>query len=684
MRRIIPWIALHVFLYAISSAAGDVFINDFEAEDHGEWQVSGEAFGQEPVTGALPGQPAVRGWENGRFINSFHGGEAAKGVLTSPEFVIERDFINFQIGGGHHRGSRRTRAPRDFWGDECCVNLLIKPVGLPLTFDHIHTGHHRLAVGDRIVLRTTTGPGLSPAGNVELQWETWDVRSLRGQTARIQVVDNHSGSEGFICVDQIAQSDQPQRDIYTRADILHRANENVQRAEKKAPSRRGYHYTPAVFGFGGPTCVYHDGYYHLFYIYDPFWDRKDVWNHNFWRHARSKDLVYWEDMSVVIWPSEDNGEFYCASGAAVIGDDGTPWIFYTSRSSERPMDQMAAVGDATFEKWRKVATNPVITNTPDNPMAMRINGTGTDCSVFKHEGRWYMVLGGKIKVDGETKGCFTLHGSDDLMNWEFVGLPYVAETKGWEEPEMFKLGDKWVVIFEPFGPTQYYTGTFDWENVTFTPEVHSFVDFVGSEKHDPKTHGHAEYSGSFYGCTPFEDKDGRMIYMGMAPGGQSLPRVLTIRPDGKLAQRPIEALAKLRGEHYAETDVDLVDTSHVIRGIEGNMLEVKVEFVPGSAQEFGLKLRRSADGSQYVPIRYDGERLEVSGERIPADLMEGESTLRLHVFIDQHIIEVFANDWVVYTVRVSAPATDLGIELFSAGGSAKVKRLDIWKLDSIW
>ena len=666
---------------SVAAPAGsqDLLIADFENESFGEWAATGEAFGVGPTAGARVGRPEIKGHSGDRLLYSLHGGEVSKGVLTSPPFVIERDYINFLVGGGYHLGDRSVREPKDFYGDECCLTLLLDPAELVYTFETINAGHHRLAVGDKVALRTTTGPGLASDERVELEWATWDVRSLRGKTAQIRIVDNNAGRDGFICVDQIVQSDQPRWDVLHDADILRRANENVAKAEKEAPPRHAFHYNAPVFGFGGPTCVYHDGYYHLFYIYDPFWDRKDAWNHNFWRHARSKDLVYWEDLDVEIWPSEDNGEFYCASGAAVIDDNGVPRLFYTGRSSERPMDQMAAVGDADLTTWRKVPTNPVITNTPDNPMTH-----GTDCGVFKHEDKWYMVLGGLKMVDGEYKGCYSLHASDDLIDWEFVSVPYVADTKGWEEPEMFKLGDKWVVIFEPFGPTQYYTGSFDWENHTFTPEVHSFVDFVGSEKHDPKTHGHAEYSGSFYGCTPFEDKDGRMIYMGMAPGGQSFPRVLTIRSDGKLAQRPIEALAKLRGEHHAETDLDLVDESHVIRGIEGNMLEVKAEFVPGTAREFGLKLRRSEDGTQYIPIRYDGERLEVSGERIPADLMEGESTLRLHVLIDRDILEVFANDWVVYTVAVSAPATDLGIELYSAGGSAKVKNLDIWKLASIW
>ena len=679
MRCMISFVAL-LFMLVISADAGDILIGDFEQDGFGTWRVSGDAFGPGPARAVLSGQPWVSGFLGGKFISSGLGGSQATGVLISPPFVVERDYINFLIGGGYHLGKRETKQPRDFWGDECIVTLLADPDELMYDFGTLNAYLQNLAVEKKVALRTTTGPGISPRGDVKMEWATWDVRSLKGKTIQIRIVDNNRAPDGFICIDQMIQSDRPRKDLLHNADILRRANRNVQRVEKTAAPRRGYHYKPAVFGFGGPTCVYHDGYYHLFWIYDPFWDpAKVVYPHKFWRHARSKDLVHWEDLPVAIWPSEDNGEHYCAAGAAVIDDNGVPRIFYTSRSSERQMDQMTAVGDADLLNWRKIETNPIITETPANPMTHE-----TDGSVFKHEDRWYMALGGKRKVGDEYRGCFSLHVSDDLVEWEFVSIPYTAETSGWEEPEMFQLGDKWVVVFEPFGPTQYFTGAFDWENHTFHPEVHGFLDFVGSEKHIPKVHGHAEYTGQFYGCTPFRDKDGRMIYLGMAPGGSSLPRVISLRPDGKLAQQPIEALSALRGEHVTASNLELMDESRLFDEMRENMLEIKVEFIPGSAEVFGLRVCRSDDGTRFTPITCDGKRLVVDGEKIPADLLEGESSLRLHIFIDRHIMEVFANDWVVYTKGFSAPAEDSGIELFSAGGATRVKNLEIWKMNSIW
>lgn len=50
--------------------------------------------------GTLPKQAKVDGYEGKRLANSYHGGDAAKGMLRSPPFTIERRRINFLIGSG--------------------------------------------------------------------------------------------------------------------------------------------------------------------------------------------------------------------------------------------------------------------------------------------------------------------------------------------------------------------------------------------------------------------------------------------------------------------------------------------------------------------------------------------------------------------------------------------------------
>jgi uncharacterized protein (DUF608 family) len=146
-----------------------IVLTDFEGEDYGDWTVEGEAFGTGPARGTLPSQQEVSGFQGEGLVNTFLGKDAPHGRLTSPEFTIERRFINFLIGGGNHKG-------------KTCINLLV----------------------DGRVVRTAEGKN-----NEKLVWQHWAVRDLQGKQARIEIVDAESGGWGHINIDQIEQTDKP-------------------------------------------------------------------------------------------------------------------------------------------------------------------------------------------------------------------------------------------------------------------------------------------------------------------------------------------------------------------------------------------------------------------------------------------------------------------------------------------
>jgi len=151
----------------------ELLIADFEGDTYGQWQTTGTAFGSGPAQGTLPGQGKVSGYEGKGLVNSFYGKDGSTGTLTSPEFKIRRDYINFLVGGGKYPG-------------KTCVNLL---------------------VNDKVV-RTATGPNDEPGGSERLDWYYWDVREFRGEAARIRIVDDRTGGWGHINVDHIYQSNE--------------------------------------------------------------------------------------------------------------------------------------------------------------------------------------------------------------------------------------------------------------------------------------------------------------------------------------------------------------------------------------------------------------------------------------------------------------------------------------------
>ncbi len=156
----------------------DIVFEDFEKPAYEGWTVTGTAFGSGPIERSR--MPAYQGDVNAhgeRLVNTHNtrGGEDVPkgdvhvGTLTSREFVIERDFIVFRIGGGNHPG-------------QTCLNLLV----------------------DGTVVLTATG-----RNDNRMRIEQFDVRGLAGRKARIEIVDNVTGGWGNIGVDEIVFTDRP-------------------------------------------------------------------------------------------------------------------------------------------------------------------------------------------------------------------------------------------------------------------------------------------------------------------------------------------------------------------------------------------------------------------------------------------------------------------------------------------
>ena len=158
---------------AALQAAEPITVADFEGDTYGAWKTEGTAFGSGPAKGALDGQQPVAGFEGLGLVNSFLGGDDSEGTLTSPEFKIERKFINFLIGGGG-------------WQGETCMNLLV----------------------DGKTVRTATGPNTGPDGGETLVPGSWDVSEFAGKPAVIQIVDHRKGPWGHLLADQIVQADE--------------------------------------------------------------------------------------------------------------------------------------------------------------------------------------------------------------------------------------------------------------------------------------------------------------------------------------------------------------------------------------------------------------------------------------------------------------------------------------------
>ena len=73
----------------------------------------------------------------------------------------------------------------------------------------------------------------------------------------------------------------------------------------------------------------------------------------------------------------------------------------------------------------------------------------------------------------------------------------------------------------------------------------------------------------------------------------------------------------------------------------------------------------------------------VKEQAAPFELLPGEP-LRLRVFLDRSVLEVYANGRQCITQRIYPSRADsLGVALLSRGGSVKVKSLDAWDISPV-
>jgi sucrose-6-phosphate hydrolase SacC (GH32 family) len=178
----------------------------------------------------------------------------------------------------------------------------------------------------------------------------------------------------------------------------------------------------------------------------------------------------------------------------------------------------------------------------------------------------------------------------------------------------------------------------------------------------------------------------------------SLPRELTLRDDGALGVAPAPELQALRGAHYHQAMLQVAPSSAgLLPEVRGDALEIVAEFdlASSDAQRYGLLVRCAPEREEYTRIVYDRAegRLLVDRERASLDpevrrgahgdalALADSEPLRLHVYLDRSIVEVYANGRACLTERIYPSRPDsLGVDLFAEGGRITATAVDVWTL----
>ena len=356
--------------------------------------------------------------------------------------------------------------------------------------------------------------------------------------------------------------------------------------------------------------------------------------------------------------------------------------FYTSigrgKSATDYAEQWVATGDPDANVFVKHPGNPILTEKLHGDVKVY---DWRDPFIFREGRRTFMVCGGNLNRGKGGEGVVLLYEAGDgaLTNWTYRGVLFKHPDKSVtniECPNFFKLGNRWVLIVSPHRKVEYFTGTFDAAAGQFVAQQRGLMD----------------HSDNYYAPNCMEDPEGRRVLWGWVRGFKdsrgwngcfTLPRIVTMGSDGHLRQAPAPSLQKLRKQPFQLADVELKDSTNSLQNVNGHQLELAAEFEPGSAKRFGLRLRVSEDGRRSINIECDGRDLDIAGAKAALPTDQQGKTLRLQVFVDRSILEVYANGRLCFTRVVYPGEKDLGLGLFASGGTATVKSLTVWAMGDI-
>jgi len=717
---------LCLFMCSLALSSEDIVIADFEEPDYGNWIAEGTAFGTGPAQGTLPNQMPVSGYEGKGLVNSYFGGDASTGKLTSPVFTIERPYLAFLIGGGG--------------GDGLAMNLLVD-------------GH---------VVRSAKGPNINPGGSELLEWMSWDVAEFQGKEAKIEIIDEVTGGWGHINVDHIVLTNQkktlvekdrtifvdkefvlfpvkkgaPKRwmrvhidenwvqeflielcpenqrpDFYANLSVADWHHKNVKFViEKVFESFQGldgillsdkpvgqivqnlrfregqiafgvdvplyseylrpqFHFSPRTGWTNDPNgLVWYNGTWHLFFQHNP-WGTD--WGNMTWGHATSPDLLHWTEHANAIH-IDPLGTIF--SGSGVVDWNNTSGL---QEGEEKPI-LLFYTQDGPTARFGHPVSQSLAYSTDGgktfkkyakNPVIPHIIGGNRDPKVIRHEptGQWIMAL----YMDGED---YALFGSPNAIDW--TRLCDIRNLGCSECPDFFPLAVdgnpknvKWVFWG---GNGKYLIGSFD--GTTFSKET------------PPLTN---KYGGNDYAAMTFSDApDGRRIQLSWMSGGQypdmpfnqqfTIPRELTLRttPDGvRLFMEPVKEVETLR---YRMNEVKDVVVS-----------PGKTRLIPFVSSAYGV-LRAGPSTYGYLLINsplcdneltidvskvdhltvqigeqtvlYDAQKGQIALDNIVAPMTVKDGILKLRILYDRTSIELFTQDGEVQMAKCFLPKT---------GGSAK-------------
>lgn len=490
-----------------------------------------------------------------------------------------------------------------------------------------------------------------------------------------------------------------------------------------------YHFVSPESTLNDPNGLsFWQGNWHMFYQAYPPED-----NRQHWGHTISKDLIHWQDLPYAIYPGPERAVF---SGGALVEQDRVIAMYHGTEVG----NMVAVSSDPLLLNWEKVTGNAVIPirSKTGFPLPYSV----FDPSIWKRGGVYYSLSAGRAPKGpgGKQIPVGYLFRSKDLSNWEYVhefveNDRFTVIGDDYACPYFWPIGNRYIMPFySHMRGGQYLLGDYDTIRNKFVVTQGGKFNF-----------GPSNPSGVHAPSATPNGKGGVIVIFNMnagKPTGEwnmlmSLARRLTLIGKDEIGQEPAGDIESLRYNRKEVKPMVLPANKEVVfKNIKGNTVELNMEIDPKDAPMLELNVLRSpgkkeftrilfmegrgmATGRNYrfgevtvlqterpanppvstppaPPARESLITLETSYSSLHPDVrprgpetasfdMKPDENLKLRVFIDRSVVEVFVNGKQCVAARVYPSREDaVGVSIRSQGQDSELKSLEAWQMKSIY
>jgi len=476
------------------------------------------------------------------------------------------------------------------------------------------------------------------------------------------------------------------------------------------PHRPIYHYVNPEHTLNDPNGLcFWQGRWHMFYQAYPPEDPRQHWG-----HTVSDDLIHWRDLPYAIYP---NPERCCFSGATLVEKNRVIAMYHGTEVG----NMVAVSNDPLLLNWEKVTGQAVIPIKSDDglPLPYRV----FDPCIWRKGDAYYALSAGQLPGPGDRRiRADFLFRSTDLAHWEYLH-PFVEDdmfTLVGDDgacPYFWPIGDRdggrhMLLFFSHTSGGQYLLGDYDEDRDKFVVTAHDYFNF-----------GPAWPSGVHAPSATPDGKGNIVVIFNMNAGKptpgwnqiMTLPRKLTLVGKNDICVEPAGDVTSLRRDHtYIGQMTLLANEEIVLESVTGNALEIEAEIEPSAASVIEMNVLRSPGNEEYTRITFFRDRGYRQNRGLPTTrqlsqivldathgstlphvrprppesapvFIEPNEPLKLRVFVDKSVVEVFINGKQCVALRVYPGLADsTGVSLRSMGQESVLTSLDAWQMENIY